>query len=276
MENVWQLIRDNTAAYGIRLVTALIIFLIGWWLAKGITGGFARLLRRSHVDETLVGFLKNLIYFALLVFVFIAVLDRLGVQTTSLVALLGAAGLAVGLALQGTLSNFGAGVLVILFKPFKAGDFIRAGGELGTVNKVSIFNTILSSPDNRKIIMPNSKVMGDSITNFSDIDKRRVDLVFGISYGDNIKTAKQVLEKTLAADARVLRDPAPVVAVSELAESGVNIVCRPWVKPADYWGVYFDTLEKGKAELEAAGITIPFPQRDVHLIGETKSLESGS
>jgi len=276
MENVWQLIRDNTAAYGIRLVTALIIFLIGWWLAKGITGGFARLLRRSHVDETLVGFLKNLIYFALLVFVFIAVLDRLGVQTTSLVALLGAAGLAVGLALQGTLSNFGAGVLVILFKPFKAGDFIMAGGELGTVNKVSIFNTILSSPDNRKIIMPNSKVMGDSITNFSDIDKRRVDLVFGISYGDNIKTAKQVLEKTLAADARVLRDPAPVVAVSELAESGVNIVCRPWVKPADYWGVYFDTLEKGKAELEAAGITIPFPQRDVHLIGETKSLESGS
>jgi small conductance mechanosensitive channel len=276
MENVWQLIRDNTAAYGIRLVTALIIFLIGWWLAKGITGGFARLLRRSHVDETLVGFLKNLIYFALLVFVFIAVLDRLGVQTTSLVALLGAAGLAVGRALQGTLSNFGAGVLVKLINPFKAGDFIRAGGELGTVNKVSIFNTILSSPDNRKIIMPNSKVMGDSITNFSDIDKRRVDLVFGISYGDNIKTAKQVLEKTLAADARVLRDPAPVVAVSELAESGVNIVCRPWVKPADYWGVYFDTLEKGKAELEAAGITIPFPQRDVHLIGETKSLESGS
>ena len=271
MENIWTLIKDNAAVYGMRLITAAIIFFIGWLVAKAIAAGIAKVMRRSHFDETLVGFLRNLIYFGLMVFVIIAAIDRLGVQTTSLVAILGAAGLAIGLALQGTLSNFGAGVLIILFKPFKAGDFIKAGGEMGSVKKVTVFNTVLGSPDNRKIIIPNSKVIGDAITNFSDIDQRRVDLVFGISYGDNIKTAKDVLEKILAADARVLKDPAPVVAVSELGDSSVNLVCRPWVKPDDYWGVYFDTLEKGKAELEAAGITIPFPQRDVHLYGEKKA-----
>jgi small conductance mechanosensitive channel len=268
MENLWQLFKDNATVYGIRIITAAIIFLIGWRLAKLIAAGVGKVLRKSRIDETLVGFLRTLVYFGLLVFVVIAVLDRLGVQTTSLVAVLGAAGLAVGLALQGTLSNFGAGVLIILFKPFKAGDFVQAGGEMGTVKKVSIFNTVLGSPDNRKIILPNSKIIGDSITNFSDIDMRRIDLVFGISYDDNIKTARQVLEKIVAADSRVLKDPGPVIAVSELGDSSVSIVCRPWVRPGDYWGVYFDMLEKGKADLEAAGITIPFPQRDVHMYEE--------
>jgi small conductance mechanosensitive channel len=228
-------------------------------------------MRRANIDQTLVGFVRTLVYFGLLVFVIIAALDRLGVQTTSLVAILGAAGLAVGLALKDTLANFGAGVLIIIFKPFRVGDFIQAGGEMGTVKKVSIFNTILGAPDNRKIILPNSMVLSSSITNFSDVDKRRVDLVFGISYDDNIKTAKDILMKIITSDERVLKDPEPVVAVSELGDSSVNLVCRPWTKPEDYWGVYFDTLEKGKAELEAAGITIPFPQRDVHMYEEKRT-----
>ncbi len=271
MENIWDVIRDNAPVYGVRLLTAAVIFFVGWWIARVVAAGIAKIMRRSHIDETLIGFLRNLVYFALLMFVIIAAIDRLGVQTTSLVAVLGAAGLAVGFALQGTLSNFGAGVLIILLKPFKVGDFVEAGGVMGTVKKVSVFNTVLGSPDNRKILVPNSKIIADSITNFSDIDMRRVDMTFGISYGDNIKTAKEVLDKILASDGRILKEPAPVVAVSELADSSVNIVCRPWVKPADYWGVYFDTLEKGKAELEAAGITIPFPQTDVHLFEEKKA-----
>lgn len=271
MENIWTLIKDNAAVYGVRIITAVVIFLIGWWVAKAVAAGLAKLMRRSNIDATLVGFIRNLVYFGLLVFVIIAAIDRLGVQTTSLVAALGAAGLAVGLALQGALSNFGAGVLIIVFKPFKVGDFVQAGGEMGSVKKVTVFNTVLGSPDNRKIIIPNSKVIGDSITNFSDIDMRRVDLVFGISYGDNIKTAKEVLEKLVTSDDRVLKDPAPVIAVSELGDSSINLVCRPWVRPDDYWGVYFDTLEKGKAGLEAAGMTIPFPQRDVHLFEEKKT-----
>jgi small conductance mechanosensitive channel len=271
MNNFWETLEHYVALYGVRVLTAAIIVFIGWWVAKAVTATFARVLRRSKVDETLVGFLRNLVYFALLTFVIIMAIDRLGVQTTSLVAVLGAAGLAVGLALQGTLSNFGAGVLIILFKPFKAGDFIKAAGEMGTVKKVTVFNTVLGSPDNRKVIIPNSKVIGDSITNFSDIDMRRIDLVFGISYDDNIKTAKEVLEKIVTSDSRVLKDPAPVVAVSELADSSVNLVCRPWVKPQDYWAVYFDTVEKGKEQLEAAGITIPFPQTDVHMYEEKKA-----
>ncbi len=270
MENIWEVVKANAAVYGVRIITAAIIFVVGWWIARMVAAGIARVLRRAKVDETLVAFIKNLAYFALLVFVIIAAIDRLGVQTTSLIAVLGAAGLALGLALQGALSNFGAGVLIIIFKPFRAGDFIQAGGVMGTVKKVSMFNTVLLSPDNRKVMMPNSKVIGDAITNFTDTDMRRVDLVFAISYGDNIKTAKDVLMKVITSDERVLKDPAPVVAVAELADSSVNLVCRPWVRPGDYWGVQFDTLEKGKAELEAAGITIPFPQRDVHTFEEKK------
>lgn len=271
MESVWEVVRANVGVYGVKIITALIIFFVGWMLAKGIAAGVAKIMRRAAIDKTLVGFIRTLVYFGLLVFVIIAALDRLGVQTTSLVAILGAAGLAVGLALKDTLANFGAGVLIIIFKPFHVGDFVEAGGQMGSVKRVSIFNTILGSPDNRKIILPNSMVLGSAITNFSDVDMRRIDMVFGISYDDNIKTAKDVLMKIITSDERVLKDPAPVVAVSELADSSVNLVCRPWVKPDDYWGVRFDTVEKGKAELEAAGITIPFPQRDVHLFEEKKA-----
>jgi small conductance mechanosensitive channel len=209
-------------------------------------------------------------YVGLMVFVVLAALGKLGIQTTSLIAVIGAAGLAVGLALQGSLSNFAAGVLLIIFKPFKVGDFIQAGGVTGTVTEIQIFTTILNAPDNRKEIVPNAQITGGSITNFSAIENRRIDLVFGISYNDNMKTAKEALEEVVAADPRILKDPKPVIAVSELGDSSVNLVCRPWVKPTDYWAVYFDVVEKGKEALEKKGITIPFPQQDVHVFREKK------
>jgi len=174
------------------------------------------------------------------------------------------------------LSNFASGVMLILFKPFRLGDFVEAGGILGTVKEIQIFNTIISSPDNRKIILPNSKISGDTITNFSAIDSRRIDMVFGISYSDDMKKAKEVLMKVLESDDRVLKDPAPVVAVSELGDSSVNLVCRPWVKPSDYWGAYFDITENGKVELEKNGMSIPFPQRDIHVFQEKPAKKVGA
>ncbi len=268
MEEMWAKIYEYGMLYGLSLLAAIVIFVVGKWLAHLIAGLIEKLLNKANVDKTLTKFVRNMVYAALLVFVIIAALGKLGVQTTSFIAVIGAAGLAVGLALQGSLSNFAAGVLLILFKPFKVGDFISAAGTLGTVREIQIFCTVLDHFDNRRIIVPNSKITGDNITNFSAIEKRRIDLVFGISYSDNIKTAKEALEKVVASDPRVLKDPKPVIAVSELADSSVNLVCRPWVKPGDYWDVYFDTLEKGKLELEKNGITIPFPQRDIHMFQE--------
>lgn len=254
--------------YGLNLVAAVLIFIIGKWIAGILTSIIAKLMTKANVDATLVGFVKNLSYVGLMTFVVIAALGKLGIQTTSFVAIIGAAGLAVGLALQGSLANFAAGVILILFKPFKVGDFIIAGGEMGTVKEIQIFNTILAHPDNRKVIVPNAQVTGGTITNFSAIENRRVDLVFGISYNDDIKKAKEALERAIAAEPRILKDPKPVIAVSELADSSVNLVCRPWVKPGDYWDVYFSVTERGKIELEKSGITIPFPQRDVHMYNE--------
>ena len=254
--------------YGLSLVAAIIIFIIGKLVARLISRIIEKLMVKAKVEKTLASFIKNIVYFGLMVFVVIAALNKLGVQTTSLIAIIGAAGLAIGLALQGSLANFAAGIILIIFKPFKVGDFIEAGGTIGTVEEIQIFNTILNHIDNRKIIIPNSKITGDNISNFSAIKKRRVDLVFGISYNDNIKTAKEALEKVISSDSRVLKDPKPVIAVSELGDSSVNLVCRPWVIPQDYWAVYFDTLENGKLELEKNGITIPFPQSDVHLYKE--------
>lgn len=257
--------------YGLNFLAAVLIFIIGKFIAGILTNIIAKVMTKSKVDATLVGFVKNLSYVGLMTFVVIAALGKLGIQTTSFVAIIGAAGLAVGLALQGSLANFAAGVIMILFKPFKVGDFIIAGGEMGTVKEIQIFNTILAHPDNRKIIVPNSQVTGGVITNFSAIENRRIDLVFGISYEDDIKKAKEALEKALASDSRILKEPRPVIAVSELGESSVNLVCRPWVKPQDYWDVYFNIMEQGKLELEKNGITIPFPQRDVHLYEEKKN-----
>ncbi len=268
MEETLQKVYGYIAQYGLNILAAILIFLIGKWLARVLSNLLEKVMIKANVEKTLASFSKNMSYAGLLVFVGIAALGNLGIQTTSIIAVLGAAGLAVGLALQGSLSNFAAGVLLILFKPFKVGDFISAAGTVGTVKDIQIFCTVLDHFDNRRIIVPNAKITADNITNFSAIDKRRVDLVFGISYTDDIKTAKEALQRVIEADPRILKDPKTVIAVSELGDSSVNLVCRPWVKPSDYWDVTFDTLEKGKLELEKNGITIPFPQQDVHFYKE--------
>lgn len=250
---------------GVNFIAAFAIFFIGKWTVAIVTGIIEKLMIKANLERTLVSFVKNLSYFMLLAVVIVAALNKLGVQTASIVAVIGAATLAIGLALQGSLSNFAAGVMIIIFHPFKVGDFVEAGGTSGTIKEVQIFSTIMSTPDNKKIIMPNAKITADKIINYSDSNERRVDLEFSISYDDDIKLAKDVLLKMVASDPRILAEPAPQIAVSELADSCVNLVCRPWVKPGEYWDVYFDLLEKGKTELEANGLSIPYPQRDVHI-----------
>lgn len=271
MEEIMQKITDIGVPFVMNLVAAIIIYLVGKWVANAAAKLVKKLMEAAKTDKALVGFTANLVKYAILIFTIMAAIGRLGVQTTSFIAVLGAAGLAVGMALQGTLSNFAAGVMILLFRPFKIGDFIDAGGTMGAVKEIQIFNTILASPDNRKIIVPNSQITGGIITNFSAIEQRRVDMVFGVSYSDDLKVAKKVLTDLVNADERILKDPAPVVAVSELGDSSVNLVCRPWVKPADYWAVYWDMQEKAKLELEKAGCSIPFPQRDVHVIKEAEN-----
>jgi small conductance mechanosensitive channel len=256
------------AQYGLNLIGAILILLVGKWLASLFSRIIEKVMIKANVEKTLSSFTRHIIYFALLIIVIIAALNKLGVQTTSLIAVIGAAGLAVGLALQGSLANFAAGIMLVIFKPFKVGDLIEAGGALGVVKEIQIFNTILNTPDNKRIIVPNDKITGDKIVNFTGLDKRRIDLIFGISYTDNIKKAKEILEQVVDSNPCVLKEPKPTIAVSELADSSVNLVCRPWVSPQDYWNVYFDITEKGKIALEEGGITIPFPQRDVHLYEE--------
>jgi len=270
MEAMVDKLYEFLLVYGLNVVAAVVIFIVGRWLARAVSNIIEKMMRKSNVDEMLTNFVKHITYFGMLVVVIVAALNKLGLQTTSLIAVLGAAGLAIGLALQGSLANFAAGIMLIVFKPFKVGDFIEAAGTTGTVKEVHIFNTILHTLDNRKVIVPNAKLTGDNITNYTGLEKRRVDLVFGISYTDDIKTAKEALEHVVTSDARVLKDPKPSIAVSELADSSVNLVCRPWVNPDDYWDVYFDTIENGKLEMEKRGITIPFPKRDVHLYEEKK------
>ncbi|MBP6920813.1 MAG: mechanosensitive ion channel [Candidatus Omnitrophica bacterium] len=265
MQEMWDKFSVYALDYGLRLVYAILILIIGKWIARLVTNLVEKAMIKGKLDQTLASFAKSLAFIGLMAFVIVAALNKLGIETTSFIAIIGAAGLAVGLALQGSLANFAAGVMLIIFKPFKVGDFVEAAGKLGTVVEIQMFNTILDQPDNRRTIVPNAKVTGDTVTNFSDLKMRRVDLVFGISYGDDMKKAKDALEKVCSEDPRILKDPKPTVAVSELADSSVNLVCRPYVKPTDYWGVYFDTVEKGKLALEKAGCTIPFPQRDVHM-----------
>ncbi|VAX36959.1 Potassium efflux system KefA protein / Small-conductance mechanosensitive channel [hydrothermal vent metagenome] len=268
IQGMFDKVMDAGIPFLLNLVAAIVIYMIGKWLAGVIANLIGKLMKKGNVDEALTKFATSIIRVIILLFAIIAAVGKLGVQTTSFIAIIGAAGLAIGMALQGTLANFAAGVMIILFKPFKIGDFIEGGGIMGTVKEIRIFNTILATPDNRKIILPNAKVSGDTITNFSDIGERRIDLVFGVSYNDDLKKAKDILQKVVAADSRILKNPAVTIAVSELGDSCVSIVCRPWVKPADYWGVNFDLLEKGKVALEAGGCSIPYPQRDVHLFNE--------
>ena len=251
--------------FGLKVLAAVIILIIGLWIARKLRELLAKVLTKKNIDPTLVSFFSSLLYGALVVFVIIAAINKLGVQTTSFVAVIGAAGLAVGLALQGSLSNFASGVLLILFKPFKAGHYIKAGGEAGTVVEVGLLTTELKTPDNVKIVIPNAQVMSGAITNFSAHDIRRVDMVVGVSYADDLDTAKRIIEDAIAADERVLKDPAPQVAVSNLGDSSVDFVVRPWTAAADYWAFKFDFTKAVKEKLEAGGVTIPFPQRDVHL-----------
>ena len=265
MENILEVVKEFATLYGIKIIGAIAILILGRIVVGILAGVVRRVMKKGDVDETLTKFVVSLTRIALMAFVIIAAISTLGVQTTSFVAIIGAAGLAIGFALQGSLSNFASGVMLIIFRPFRAGDFVEAGGTSGAVEAIHIFNTILKTPDNKKVIIPNSKVTGDSIINYSAKDERRVDLVFGIGYDDDIKKAKNTLEQIVSGHELVLKDPAPTVAVSELADSSVNFVVRPWVKTADYWSVYFDLTEKVKLTFDEQGISIPYPQTDVHL-----------
>lgn len=251
--------------YGTSLMGAVLIFIIGKLIAKLLVNFLKNGLQKSKVDKTLILFIGNIVYGLAMAFVVIAALGQLGIQTASLAAILAAAGLAVGLALQGSLSNFAAGVLVILFRPFKIGDFIEAGGATGTVEDISIFTTTIKTGDNKTIITPNSAVTSGNIVNYSTKKERRVDMVFGCGYDDDIKKVKKTLEDIVKSDKRILKDPAPTIAINELADSSVNFVVRPWVKSEDYWAVFFDMHEKVKLEFDKKGLSIPYPQQDLHI-----------
>lgn len=262
---------EAVASYGMQVLFAIIILVVGLWLAKKVRALFTTALEKKNIDATLVGFFSSLLYGALVVFVVIAAISKLGVQTTSFIAVVGAAGLAVGLALQGSLSNFASGVLLIIFKPFIAGNFVKIGGEMGVVVQVGILSTELKSPDNIKIIMPNSQIMGGSITNFSAHDTRRVDMVIGVSYSDDLSKVMEVLQDMISKDERVLEEPAPFIGVSELADSSINFAVRPWTKSSDFWQFKCDFQKAVKERFDSEGISIPFPQRDIHVFQENAS-----
>jgi len=255
--------------FGLRTVFAIVIFVVGRILARVIQRGLLRAMKSQNVDKILETFVGNLAYWTIMTFVIIATINQIGVQTTSLIAVMGAAGLAVGLALQGSLSNFAAGVLIVIFRPYRVGDWVEAAGIAGSIEQVQILTTTLKTADNKLIIVPNSQIMGSIITNYSANDTRRVDLKIGVSYGDDIDKVRAAIKDVVAADQRVLTEPACTVAVAELADSSVNFVVRPWVKTSDYWAVYFDLTEAIKKRFDKDGISIPFPQQDVHIYRET-------
>jgi small conductance mechanosensitive channel len=254
------------STWGLNVIGAVVVLIVGRWICSALRSGTRRALERADVDAALVPFVSSMVYYFALAVVLIAVLNLFGIQTASVIAVLGAAGLAVGLAMQGTLSNFAAGVMLLIFRPFKIGDYVEVAGTAGSVQEIGIFTSTLHTPDNVKIIVPNSSVYGDTITNYSANDTRRVDLVIGIGYGDDIGRAVETIGRVIAADARVLKEPEPQIAVAELGDSSVNLVVRPWCSGGDYWGLRFDLTRAIKEQLEAAGCSIPFPQRDLHLI----------
>jgi|TARA_Y100001970_G_scaffold34116_1_gene42320 small conductance mechanosensitive channel len=258
-------INEYAIPWGINIAMAIAIYVIGRIVVGFILSIFRRVMAKSKYDAMLVDFLEAIISAILMLFVIVASLDQLGVDTTSLVAILGAAGLAIGLSLQDSLKNFAAGVMLLVFKPFKSGDFVEAGGTAGTVNKIGIFTSTMTTPDNKEIIVPNGAIYSGTITNFSAKETRRVDMVVGIGYDADLLKAKQVLQEMVEADPRILQEPAPTIAVAELADSSVNFVVRPWVQSADFWGVKFDFTEAVKLRFDKEGISIPFPQMDVHL-----------
>jgi small conductance mechanosensitive channel len=254
--------------FGIKLATALAIFLIGKFVIRLIVTAISKVMTKQAVDKTLETFICNLVRISLMVVVVIASIGALGVETTSFIAIFGAAGLAVGLALQGSLSNFASGVLIVLFRPYRVGDFIEAAGIAGSVEQVQILTTILKTGDNKQIIVPNSQIMDSIITNYSANDTRRVDMVIGVSYDDDLDKVRQTLQDLIAAEDRILDEPATTIAVSALADSSVNFVVRPWVNSSDYWGVMFDLTEAIKKRFDKEGISFPYPQQDVHLYNQ--------
>lgn len=268
-----EFLADKSADFAINVVMAILIFIIGRWVAKMMVGVVRKLMQRGNIDETLTKFLANIVYSLLLVFVVLAAIDQLGVNTTSLSAILAAMGLAVGLALQSSLSNFASGVMLILFKPFSVGDFVEAGGTAGVIEEIHIFNTLMLTGDNCHIVVPNGQITSSTITNYSAKPTRRIDLVIGCGYGDDLKAVKQFLEETIRSDERVLSEPASLVAVDELGDSSVNFVVRPWVKNADYWAVRRELTEKIKIGFDAHGFSIPYPTQDLHL-HQTAAAES--
>lgn len=263
--------------WGVKLVAALLILIIGNWLAKRVASVFVALMNRNEIDITLTKFLRNIIYYALLTAVVIAAAGQLGINTTSFLTVVGAAGLAIGLALKDSLANFSSGVMLILFRPFKVGDAVTVAGETGAVEEITIFNTVINTPDNQRKIIPNGLITAGTITNITANDTRRIDMIFGIGYDDDIKTAEKILIEQVTAHSKVLSDPGPTVAVAELADSSVNFVVRPWVKTADYWDVKFRLTEEIKLAFDEAGISIPFPQQDVHMhqVEANREEESG-
>jgi small conductance mechanosensitive channel len=259
-------IQTTGVEFAINLLAATAIFLAGRVVARLLTRGLRSLMQRQKADPILETFVCNLVYWALMAFVIIAAITKLGVQTASLIALIGAAGLAVGLAMQGSLANFAAGVLIVMFRPYRVGDWIEAAGIAGTVEEVQILTTTLKTADNKRITVPNGQIMDSIITNYSANSTRRIDLVVGVSYDDDIDKVRETLKELVQADERIHQDPSPQIVVAELADSSVNFYVRPWVATADYWPVRFDLTEKIKKRFDEVGIRIPYPQRDVHII----------
>lgn len=265
IENASSWLSEMAVTYGVKLIAAIITLIIGLWIIKIITNAFSRLMDKKEVDPSLKGFLKSLTSMLLKVMLIISVISMMGIQMTSFIAILGAAGLAVGMALSGTLQNFAGGVIILILKPFKVGDYIEAQGYAGSVREIQIFNTILKTPDNVTIILPNGGLSTGSVKNYSAEEKRRVDFVFGVAYGDDFDHAKATLLKLIDADERILKDPEPFIVLSELADSSVNITVRVWSKASDYWGVKFDLTEQVYKQFPKEKLNIPFPQVDVHL-----------
>jgi small conductance mechanosensitive channel len=265
LEKIILMLQTTGITFAFALGKAIVIFYVGKLLVRLLLKALSKIMQKRDVEDTLETFVLSLSRMVLMLFVIIATVGALGIQTTSFIAILGAAGLAIGLALQGSLANFASGVLIVLFRPYKVGDFIEAAGIAGVVEQVEILTTIFKTGDNKKVIVPNGQVMGSIITNYSANDTRRVDMVIGVSYDDDLDKVRATLEELIAADDRILAEPAHKIAVSELADSSVNFIVRPWVKSEDYWGVMFELTEAIKKRFDADGISFPFPQQDVHL-----------
>jgi small conductance mechanosensitive channel len=266
VSQLWLQVQDIVTAWGLKVIAAIAIFIIGRWIAKLVRRAVYRVMEKANVEPLITGFVSNIAYIALLAFVVVAAIGQLGIQTTSFIAILGAAGLAIGLALQGSLANFAAGFLMILFRPFKVGDFIEGAGVAGVVQEIQTFTTTLKTPDNKTIIIPNAKLSGDNIVNYSAEATRRVDMTVGVAYDADLAKVKEVLNDIISKDSRIHADPAPQVVVAELADSSVNFVVRVWTNTGDFWGVKFDATEAIKNRFDAEGIGIPFPQRDIHIV----------